>query len=133
MNETVEMPKIPHYYGDAVRMLFMIAAIVMFVTLPMFNQDIGLPVVFSAVAILILGTAAGLTNPKLIWDAGINAAIAVAGFLVFVIYSVNSYGEGGVENFFLTNLTLGFIFLLAIYFSVKTFRGLILQKRYGSQ
>ncbi|OGE75437.1 MAG: hypothetical protein A3C85_02980 [Candidatus Doudnabacteria bacterium RIFCSPHIGHO2_02_FULL_48_21] len=121
--------KIEHYYGDAVRMLFLVAAIIMLTSLPMFDQYINIPTVFSVLAILILGLAAGLTNPRQIWDAGINMGVSSAGFLVFMTYAVNSYQASTGEKFFLTNLVLGFTFLLSTYFSVKTFRGLFLQRR----
>ena len=59
-----ELPKImPHYYGGVVRTLFMVAAIIMLVTLPMFDELLSIPTFFSICSILILGLVAGLTNP----------------------------------------------------------------------
>ena len=129
MNETQESQKITHYYGNSVRTLFMLAAIIMVVSLPIFKLEIGFPVIVSVIAILILGLAAGLTNPQQSWDAGVNLVVSASGFLIFMTYAVNTYREKTLDRFFLTNLILSFIFLLAVYFSVKTLRGAMLQKR----
>ncbi len=116
-----------HYYGDTVRMLFLLAALIMLVSLPVFADLTGLPPFVSVGAILVLGLAAGLTNPEQLWDAGVNAAIAVVGTLVFEGYAVLLYQKyNGPSGFFFTNLVLGFIFFVAVYFSVKTVRGLLL-------
>ncbi len=125
MNETISENRVPHYHGDVVRILFMMAAIIMLISLPVFKLNIGLPSVFSTIAILILGLTAGFTNPKLIWHGVVNLAVAVVGFLVFMTYMVDSYG-GESTAFFFTNVVLSFIFILAVYFSVKTLRGLML-------
>jgi hypothetical protein len=119
---------IKHYYGDIVRMLFLAAAILMLVGLPAISNYVSIPTVFSVISMLILGLAAGLTNPKQKWDAGINTVIASVGFVVFETYAVIAFREhGGTDKFFLSNLILGFIFLIAVYFSVKTLRGLLLK------
>ncbi len=129
MTNLVNENKIPHYYGDIVRILFLISALIMVVGLPQVESYIGVPTIFSVFAILVLGLVAGFTNPKQIWDAGVNAVISLVGFLVFESYAVWSYQKYSATNkFFIANLALGFIFLFAIYFSVKTFRGLWLNK-----
>lgn len=118
-----------HYYGNIVRMLFLMASIYMVVGLPVIRNYIEIPTVLSVIGILILGLAAGLTNPKQTWDAGINVGIAGFGLVVFESYAVAAYTKNGADDkFFLSNLILGFIFLLAVYFSVKTLRGLLLKQ-----
>ena len=129
MNDQNNTTKFPHYYGDIVRVLFMAAAIVMLMSLPAVANFLNFPIWFSVVSILVLGLAAGLTNPKQIWEAGLNAGISVIAFIVFESYAVSTYMRYSATNrFFITNLTLGFIFLFAIYFSVKSLRGLWLEK-----
>lgn len=108
----------------------MIAAIIMLLTLPTFKDLLNVPVTVSVAAILLLGFAAGFTNPKQTWDAGINATISTVGFLIFESAAVWTYQQhfntDQAEKFFLTNIGLGLLFLIAIYFSVKTLRGLML-------
>jgi len=119
-----------HYYGDTVRVLFLGAAFIMLIGLPTIKSYLALPSIFSVAAILILGLVAGLTNPRQIWEAGLNAIISLAGFLVFESYAVMAYEKySPTDKFFVANLALSLIFMLAIYFSVKTFRGLFLEKQ----
>lgn len=130
MNQSMRA-KFPHYYGDTVRWLFMIAAIVMLIMLPTINGILNIPTVVSVLGIMILGFAAGFTNPKQVWDAGINTGISAVGFLFFETIAVWSYQQSfntvEGERFFLANIGLGLVFLIAIYFSVKTLRGLLLR------
>ena len=114
-----------HYYGDTVRMLFLAAALVMLVSLPLFADYTQLPFFVSVLAILGLGLVAGLTNPQQLWDAVVNTCIAVVGTLVFETYAVIAFRSyGGANWYFFTNLLLGFLFFVALYFSVKTTRWL---------
>jgi len=121
-----------HYYGGIVRFLFMVAAVIMLMGLPTVKSYTHLPTLFSVVAILVLGLAAGFTNPKQLWGAVVNAVIALVGFVIFESYSVWAYGHySATDKFFIVTLALGFIFLFAVYFSVKTVRGLWLEKKEG--
>lgn len=123
MNQTT--PR--HYYGNVVRLIFLASAVIMLIGLPAIIDYIGAPTLLSVIAILVLGLAAGLTNPKQRWDAAINIIISIVGFIVFESYAVSMYQQHGTDNkFFITNLVLGFLFLFALYFSVKTWRGLLL-------
>lgn len=129
MEDTRFVKKIlPHYYGNVVRMLFMFAAIIMLTTLPIFNQHLGLPTIFSIISILILGLTAGLTNPLLFWDAWVNVFISCIGFIAVTAYAVKAYGQD-LPIFLLTNVILSFIFMLAVYLSVKTLRTFVLAKK----
>ena len=128
MNMQPREPNTPHYYGDTVRFLFMIAGVIMLITLPSFSRVLDIPVIISVASILVLALSAGLTNPKQKWDAGINVAIASIGFIVFETFGIMAYREGVLgkqgELFVIVNIGLGLLFLIALYFSVKTLRGL---------
>lgn len=117
-----------HYYGDIVRFLFMCAALVMVVGLPIVSNYIYLPTWVSVLGILVLGLAAGFTNPRQIWDAGANVVISSVGFFLFDLFTVESYIDINLHTkFFVANIVLATIFLFATYFSVKTVRGLLLR------
>lgn len=117
-----------HYYGDIVRVLFLASAILMLVGLPAISNYLHIPTPLSVLSMLVLGLAAGLTNPKQLGDAGLNAIIASVGFVVFESYAVIAFREyGGSDKFFLSNVVLGFLFMVAVYFSVKTVRGLLVK------
>src|SRR3989344_1708187 len=115
---------LPHYYGNPVRSLFMVAAIIMLTTLPMFNEFMVMPTVFSIMCILVLGLTAGVTNPLLYWDAWVNVLVACVGFVATTAYAVSAWNRNQ-ESFFLTDVILSFIFMLAVYLSVKTLRSFV--------
>lgn len=120
--------QIPHYYGDTVRYLFMSAGFLMLISLPLFQGAIRLPTLFSIIAIVVLGLAAGLTNPKQASSAVINLAIALIGLIVFSYYSVNIFNEQQTaQGFFFINIVLAIAFLFATYYGVKTVRGFYLR------
>lgn len=119
-----------HYYGDIVRALFLLGALIMLMGLPAINNYLSVPTILSVIGVLILGLAAGITNPRQVWDAAINTAIAAAAFVVFESSAVNAFqNHGGSDKFFVANLGLGLIFLFATYFSVKTLRGALLKEK----
>lgn len=128
MSTFISNKQFAHYYGDIVRVLFLTASVIMLIGLPIVSNYLNLPTIFSVIGILILVLSAGITNPKQLWHAGINCGIAAVGIAVFESYAVTAFRSfGPMDKFFLSNLALGFIFLFAGYFSVKTFRGLLLQ------
>lgn len=121
-----------HYYGDMVRTLFMLAAVVMLFTLPFFNKILPVPLPVSIFMILFLGIFAATTNPKQSWTGIANVIISISSFGIFVYYSVDSYYKYSIESlYFWTNQILSVIFLFAIYYSVKTLRGMLLRDKQG--
>lgn len=113
-----------HYYGDEVRQFFLAGAFIMVAALPFVHALIDQPVVFSILAILILVVAAGLTNPKQLSTAILNALIAIAAVIVLELYAISAYGASGIVGlFFWLNQMLAIDFLIALYFAIKTIRG----------
>lgn len=123
LSDLFKPSKVPHYYGDYTRLLFLAAALVMLVNLPRFMGFLSTPPVFSIIAIIILVLAAGLTNPRQAFSETLNVAISLGGFIIFDFYTVITYkSETYSWYFFYINMLLSVIFLLALYFSVKTLR-----------
>lgn len=123
------MKSILHYYGDEVRVYFIIGAVIMLVTLPVLRDLILVPPTVSLIAILIIAVAAGLTNPKHVWAAIINVAISGVALIMFENYAVNAYSQYGFKHLlFITDQILALNFLAALYFSVKTLRGMLLHE-----
>lgn len=128
MNEEGEFEPVPqapsHYHGDTVRVLFLIAAGLLFMTRFVGND---LPFTFGAIMLLILTLviAAGITNPaqKLIHYA--NLFLSVAGVLTFgglTFARIDTAeqllsGDGTIA-------LLALVFLAALYFATRTVRGL---------
>jgi len=128
MNEDGEFEPVPptrasHYHGDTVRILFLVAAVLVFITkfassAPIFS--------FGAMMLLILTLviAAGITNPAQKWIHNVNMFISIAGVLTFGWLSFSRI-ETAQELFSGTGLVAGIalIFLAALYFSTRTVRG----------
>lgn len=125
--QRVQPPKIvikslSHYYGDAVRRLFLIAGIVMLVTLPFVSDRISLTLFSSIIAILILAFSAGITSPRQKWVHILNVTVSLGGFIVFAFHAVIKFSTL-FDLLFVTNITLSCILLVAFYLSIKTARG----------
>lgn len=121
--EPSKKEKIPHYYGDEVRKLFILNGAIMLVALPFFRELIDVPIIVAIIAIVILGFAAGITSPvQKTWLFFSNTTIAAIGFVVFEYYAIASDGEFSAL-YFIFNQLIAIIFFLALYYSTKTLRG----------
>ncbi len=119
-----------HYYGDAVRFLFMLAAIIMLITLPFLSGKLPVPIYFSILVILIIGVLAGITNPLQKWISVLNAVISIGALSAFEYFAVKSLINNKVTTlYFITNQVLAFVFLFALYYSIKTLRALYLKQK----
>ncbi|MEN9342021.1 MAG: hypothetical protein RIQ54_277 [Candidatus Parcubacteria bacterium] len=116
-----------HYYGDTVRRLFIAAAVIMTVTLPFFAEEIGMAASgISIIGIILTGLAAGLTNPKSITSAVINGIVSGVAVLVFELYSIDTYTRlQTMSIFLLINQLLAALYIIALYYSIKTIRGIV--------
>ena|SRR3989344_1853608 len=124
-------PKVPHYYGDVVRKLFLAAAVIMLVTLPFFNERLPVSVMVSLLIIVGIGLFAGITNPVKFWPAFIDTAVSIVAVVVFEYYAVVFYQTYSAKDaLFWLNQGLAVMFMFALYFSTKTFRGMILGRRF---
>ena len=121
---------IPHYYGDAVRGLFVLAAVIMLATLPFFNREIPTSIPVTLLFIAALGLLAGLTNPRERWVALLNTIISITAAIGFGYWGVIAYENYSITSWlFWTNEALAIIFLAALYYSAKTVRGMAQRKR----
>ena len=118
-------PRVPHYYGDIVRRLFIGAVAAIVISAPFFGGAIPLLLpleVIGAVALVIL---AALTNPKnktvMIADAG----AAAFGIVLYETTALYSYSKGDIWTF-LAHEALVLTFVFALYFSTKTVRAMLL-------
>src|SRR3989344_3298708 len=119
-----------HYYGDLVRFLFMLAAIIMLITLPFLIGKLPVPLYISIMVILAIGVLAGITNPLQKWISILNGLISTAALFVFEYYAVNSFTTSGVKTlYFIVNQLLALVFLFALYYSIKTIRAMFLKEK----
>ena len=113
-----------HYHGDMVRKLFIATAIIMIIALPFSQKYLELPVIYSLITVLILTSAAGLTNPKIIWTIVIDSLIAGIGFCFFEYQAVRLYINDQKIIISLINQAFSIMLLFAFYFGIRTLRWL---------
>lgn len=112
-----------------VRVLFMLAALVMVLSLPLINNLLPVNAFVSILIILGLGFLAGLTNPEQKWTVVLDTIIALVALSIFEYFAVNAFLEGSITNpLFYINQLLAIIFLFALYYSTKSVRGMMLRK-----
>lgn len=118
---------IPHYYGDAVRQLFIAAAALILVTAPFYAELTPYTTITDIVSALVLACLAALTSPRLRSVLLLDACAAGAGLLVYESAAVSGYSSGDLVMFVMRQ-ALAIIFLFALYNSVKTLRSMLLNR-----
>jgi hypothetical protein len=114
---------IPHYHGDYVRQLFVAAAALCLVAIPLWGDILPLGALVQIGSVILLVLLAGLTSPHgrivLIFDAVVSAL----GILFLEGAAINLYA---VDPFplFLCREAAALLLLGAFYFSVKTARAM---------
>ena len=117
-----------HYYGDSVRVLFIIGGLIMIVSYPFFASFLKAPLPLSIIGALALAIFAGLMNPKQKWIMALNMIVSVGAFISFEYSAVDAYlNLSPTQNihviFFWVNQVLSVLFFFAAYLSTKTLRG----------
>jgi hypothetical protein len=120
-------PPVPHYYGDAVRVLF-VAAAVLILLAEFFSS--GFPFPLGATLLIVAGLVviAGITNPVQIWIQWVNVGAAILGLALFgdiALVDVRSH-IAFMESLYPALVTL--VFVGALYFSTRTLRGLMIHR-----
>lgn len=126
-NHWTSLTRIPHYYGDVVRQLFIVAAALMLITAPFYASTLKVELPFEIAGALVLIALAALANPhsKLIMMG--NAVVAGVGLVIFQTWALYTYSEASWMQFILREV-LAVLFLAAFYFSMKTLRAFLLGK-----
>lgn len=118
---------IEHYYGDYVRALFLGAAVLSAIAIPLFGDLLPFGTFTQVGCTLLLVLLAGLTNPHsnilMIYN------VVVSGIGVFLLESVaiSLYPVDTVQ-LFIAREVAAIALLFAFYFSVKTLRAMLLGK-----
>ncbi len=120
---------IPHYHGHIVRRLFVLAGVIMLLGLPFFATVVKGGVFMAISGILVLGLYAGLTTPKHTWIMWGDVVLSALGSFVFEVLAIGLYDSNtSITGYFIFNQALAIVFFLALYFSVKTFRAMLLKQ-----
>lgn len=122
MNTVLPQKSINHYYGDIVRVIFIVGAIFILWGLPRITEIVNIPVFFPIIAVIVLGIAAGTTNPLKKISVQINAGVSVVFLGVFAYMSWYCYVNHITSIIELANQVAAILFLTASYFSIKSLR-----------
>lgn len=116
----------PHYYGDTVRVLFLIAGIALMIITATYRDTVNVPVSMSMLGAIILVLSAGFTAYKQHIMVFVDFIVAL--FSTFFFESIVLYGSyNRNDSLFWIYQGLALIFLVALYFSVKTLRNSFLR------
>lgn len=115
-----------HYYGDEVRTIFLVIAIVMIVMTPFVKNELPVPAYLSIFGVIVLSVLAGLTNPKLRFVIVFSFLASLASLVIFGYEVIVSSEKTYTSLFFGCNILLAILSLFALYFSSKTLRGHLL-------
>jgi len=118
-------PKVRHYYGDTVRTMFLAAAIVYAVSLPLFGEILPIGIMSGIGVVLGLTLFAGITNPHSKVFMVLN--IIISGLAVFLIQNAAiMYFRTDTTMLFLLREASVILFLIAFYEGVKSLRSMLL-------
>ncbi len=117
-----------HYYGRHIRSLFIASAIVMLLTLPIFDALIPFNGLFSMGMIIFVGILAGLLSPMARIVVVLCTVASIVGGFTFEYQAIFAFWRinGALEFwFFAVNELLAVLFFFALYYCSKTLRGVI--------
>ena len=124
---------LPHYYGDTVRKLFLVGAVVILLATPLFSHLFA-PLAFLPLFVVVgLGVLAGLISPTQKLVAFLQtcvSAIAVVGFGLYsvLLYAVPGHVDWHRNVLLLLAVFLSLNFLFALYYRSKALRGFFPKK-----
>lgn len=117
---------VAHYYGDHVRALFIVVGVLLLISIPLDKVLLPLNIMIGVAGVLLITVLAGFTNPRSRASVLADAAAGALMFLSFEYFAIEAYlGAGTFLNIiFLLRQGVALLSLLALYFSVKTLRGM---------
>ncbi len=115
-----------HYYGDAVRLLFLAVAVMVGVAIP-FSGELRMGALIGAPSIVVLLVLAGLTNPHGKIVLVMNAIVAGAGVVFTQLIALAAYGAGGYP-FFAFIECMSVLLMVSLYLSIKNVRAMAAHK-----
>ena len=82
-----------HYYGNLVRLIFIVGAVWMLIGLTTMTRVLNIPIGISIVGVIILVIASGFTNPAQESSLRMNSIIAVIYTIIFAYLAWYMYNH----------------------------------------
>lgn len=119
--------RIPHYYGDRVRACLILISFILLATMLVDWKLAAWYMIFGVIGVLTLVVLAGMTSPRSRLVLITEALICGLGFVVFEYAAIIAFASSQdfSDQVFLMRQLLAFLFLVALYYSIKSVRGVI--------
>lgn len=121
-----EFPRVPHYYGDAVRTLFISSSVLMIVGAPFYSDDYA-NVQYIVIGVIAMVALAAMTNPRKMWLAVCDAIVSGIGLGVYGTWALHGYHADEPLAYVLRG-AIAVLFLFTFYFSMKTMRAMMMRQ-----
>ncbi len=119
--------RIPHYWGDVVRVLFVTSAALSIIAIPLLGDLLPFGSFFEIILAVALVILAALTNPHSRSIMTANAILAGIGVVVYEQAAVSLYSTDSFP-LFIAREAVALMLLFALYYSAKTLRSMMLRK-----
>lgn len=126
MNPGPRGRRVPHYYGDIVRKYLLFAGAMLLIAVLIDKELLSFYLFIGIFGVLVFTILAGLISPKVTSAIFTNAIISALMFLMFEYFAINAYlkSQTFLDSIFILRQLLAVAFLVALYFSTKTLRGM---------
>lgn len=127
MNPGPRKRGIPHYYGDIVRKYLLFTGAMLLVAILVDKELLSFYLFVGIFGVLVLTILAGLMSPKITSAIFTNAIISALMFLMFEYFAIDAYlrSQTFLDSIFILRQAIAVAFLVALYFSTKTLRGMV--------
>lgn len=122
-----ELSQINHYYGDPVRLLFVLASALWLLALPFFPNLLPFDPLIQVFAVVVIIVFAALTNPTKRWVMAYDALIAGIGVVIIESAAIKQFETSTWMEFAIREI-LVVLFLIALYLSLKTVRAMYMDQ-----
>lgn len=126
MNPGPRGRRVPHYYGDIVRKYLLFAGAMLLVAVLVDKELLSFYLFIGIFGVLVFTVLAALMSPKVTSAIFTNAVISALMFLMFEYFAISAYlkSQTFLDSIFILRQTIAVAFLVALYFSTKTLRGM---------
>lgn len=118
-----------HYYGSLVRKLFVFAVVLQLIIILIDKDLIQFNLVVGVISALVIVMLAGFTSPANKWAMIGDLIFSAISFVMFEYLAIARQLQVNTffDFIFLIRQSLSIIFVVSVYFSAKTVRGLIIK------
>ncbi len=127
INPSPQKRGIPHYYGDIVRKYLLFAGAMLLIAVLIDKELLSFYLFIGIFGVLAFTILAALMSPKVTSAIFTNAIISALMFLMFEYFAISAYlnSQTFLDLIFILRQAIAVAFLVALYFSTKTLRGMV--------